>query len=50
MKFIKNQKSLLQQEPEIKDRIFNLMRNIQDNFGKTSLSDYPPTLMKEFEA
>jgi hypothetical protein len=34
---------------ELKDRIFNLMRNISQIFGKNCLDSYPSNFLKEFE-
>lgn len=46
--FIKNNITSTQNK-QMKDRIFNLMRNISQLFGKNCLETYPAGLIKEFE-
>lgn len=37
-------------EEEHKKRIFNIMKNIQELFGKQLIQDFSPALVKDFEA
>ena len=47
--FIKTNIKDINDNKELKDRIFNLMGNIQDLFGKNTLSELNTAFLREFE-
>jgi len=47
--FIKNNLRDINDNKDMKNRVFNLMGNIQDLFGKSSLQELNSAFLKEFE-